>query len=67
MEKLNDGLYDDMYGTCKIHIEYNYVENPLTNEIIDLRSVADQYYGHVAEVNRFSYEDLLTDKWGVFN
>ena len=51
MEKLNDGLYDDMYGTCKIHIEYNYVENPLTNEIIDLRSVADQYYGHVAEVN----------------
>ena len=27
-------------------------------------SVADQHYGHVAEVNVVSDEDLLTDIWG---
>ena len=40
------------------------LQNQLKVEIIDSRSVADQYYGHVAEVKLFSDEDLLTDKWG---
>ena len=29
-----------------------------------MRTVGDQYYGHVAEVKLFSDDDLLTDKWG---
>ena len=36
----------------------------MQTELIGLMPVGDQYYRHVAEVNLFSYEDLLTDKWG---
>ena len=34
---------------------------------MDLRSVGEQNYGHVAEVEIFSDVDLLTDKWGGVN
>ena len=36
-------------------------------ELMDLRSVADQPYGHVAEVDLLSDADLLTDKWKGIN
>ena len=64
MVKMHDGLYDDMKGNFEFNVEYKYVENQLNIELIDSRSVADQYYGHVAEVLLFSDEDLLTEKWG---
>ena len=64
MEKMNDGLFDDMKTKFKFNIDYNYVENQLKIEIIDLRPTGDRYYGHAAEVVLFSDEDLLTDKWG---
>ena len=63
MEKMNDGLYEDMKLKFKFNIEYNYIENQLKIEIIDLRSDGDKYYGHAAEVVLFSDADLLTDKW----
>ena len=37
MEKMNDGLYDNMQGHFKFNIDYNYVENQFNIEIIDLR------------------------------
>ena len=61
---MNDGLYDDMEGKFKFNIEYNCVESQLNTYIIDLRTVGDQYYGHVAEVLLFPDEDLLIGKWG---
>ena len=64
MEKMNDGLYDDMKGTCKFNIEYTYVETQLNIERIDLIFIVDQYYGHVDEVYIVPDEDLLADKWG---
>ena len=64
MLNMDDGLYDDMKGKVKYNVEYKYVENELKHEFSDVISVADQYYGHVAEVKLFSDEDLLTDKWG---
>ena len=64
MEKLNDGLYDDMKPKFKFNVDYNDVENQLNIEIIDLRSAGDRYYGHAAEVVLFSDEDLLTARWG---
>jgi hypothetical protein len=60
---MNDGLYDSMKLQCKFNIEYNYIENQLNIEIIDLRPIAEQY-GSIADVKLFSNEDLLTDKWG---
>ena len=62
MVKMHDGLYDDMKGNFEFNVEYNYVENQLNIELIDSRSVADQYYGHVAEVLLFSDEDLHTTR-----
>jgi hypothetical protein len=62
MEKMNDGLYDDMKLQFKFNIEYNYIENQLQIEVIDLRPIAEQY-GSIADVKIFSNEDLLTDKW----
>ena len=35
--------------------------------MIDLRSVADQYYGHGAEDYLLSDADLLTDTWKGIN
>ena len=58
---MNDGLYSNTTENI-INIEYNYIANKLTREIIDLRSVSDQYYGHAAEVYFLSDEELLTDK-----
>ena len=63
MENMNDGLYDDMIGKFRSNVEYNHVETHLNIELIELISVGDQRYGHVAEVKSFSDEDLLTDKW----
>ena len=50
MVTMSDGLYADMKTKFKFHIEYNYVENQLNIEIIDLRGAGDRYYGHAAEV-----------------
>ena len=50
---MDDGLYDDMKGKVKYNVEYKYVENELKHEFSDVISVADQYYGHVAEVKFF--------------
>ena len=58
MVNMNDGLYADMKTNNKFHIEYNYVENQLKLEIIDLISAGDRYYGHAAEVTLLSDEDL---------
>jgi hypothetical protein len=60
---MNDGLYDDMKLQFKFNIEYNYIENQLNIEIIDLRPIAEQY-GSIADVKIFSNADLLTNKWG---
>ena len=62
METMSDGLYDVMQAKLKFDNEYTYIENQLNIEIIDLRSVADQHYWHVAEVYLLSDADLLTDK-----
>ena len=43
-------------------LAYNYVDNQVNNEIVDLRGAGDRYYGHAAEVLLFPDEDLLTDK-----
>ena len=67
METMNDGVYAAMKATIKFDIESKYIENQLNIEIIDLRSVADQHYGHVAEVYLLSDADLLTAKWKVIN
>ena len=67
MEKLNDELYADMKEESNFNIEFTYVENQLKVELIDLRSVSDQYYGHVLEVHLFSDEELLNDKWKGIN
>ena len=64
MVTINDGLYDVRQWQLKFNVEYNCFENQLNIELIDLISVADQYYGHVAEVKFFSDKDLLTDEWG---
>ena len=67
MEKLNDGLYADVKAKCKFNTEYDYVKHQLNIEIIDLRSVADQYDGHVAEGYLLSDAQLFTDKWKEIN
>ena len=64
MEKMNDGLYDDMKPKFKFNADYTYVENQLNIELIELMSAGDRYYGHASEVLLVSDEDLLTDKWG---
>ena len=43
------------------------LKHQLNHEFIDLMSVSDQYYGHVAEVHLLSDEDLLTDTWKGLN
>ena len=53
MEKMNDRLYNDMKGKFKFNNAYVYIESQLNIESIELRSVSDHYYGHVAEVNSF--------------
>ena len=57
MEKLNDVLYAGIKGNYKCNIEYNYFENQVYIELIDLRSNADQYYGHVGEIYLCSDDD----------
>jgi hypothetical protein len=59
---MNDGLYDSMKIKFKFNIEYDYIENQLKIEIIDLRPIAERI-GSVADVKLLSDEDLLTDKW----
>ena len=34
-------------------LAYNYVDNQLNNEIVDLRGAGDGYHGHAAEVLLF--------------
>ena len=67
MEKLNDGLYADVKAKCKFNTEYDYVKHQLNIEVIDFRSVADQYDGHVAEGYLLSDAYLFTDKWKGIN
>ena len=62
MEKMNDGLYLDMKNKFKFNIEYNYVENQLKIEIINLRTIS-QTPEDIIEVELLSDEDLLTNKW----
>ena len=64
---MNDVLYDDMKTTHTFNVDYTYIENQLKLENIDLRSVGDQYDGHVAEVLLFPGEDLLTDRLKCIN
>ena len=52
-----------LFSSC----QNTYFENQSKVSIMDLRSVVDQYYGHVTEVNVLSDADLLTDKWVVLN
>ena len=35
MGNMNDGLYDNMKGTFKVNIGYNYIENQFKVEIMD--------------------------------
>ena len=58
MEKMNDGLYLDMKYKFKFNVEYNYVENQLKIEIINLRTIS-QTPEDVIEVELLSDEDLL--------
>ena len=66
-EKMNDGLYADMKTKINFKIAYTYIENQLNTELIGLRSVADHYYGHVAEFDLVSDADVLTDTWKGIN
>ena len=58
MVKPKDGLYAGVRTKFQFNIAYNYVENQLNIEIIDLRGAGDRYSGHAAEVILLSYEDL---------
>ena len=62
MEKMNDGLYDNMKGKFKFNIDYQYTENQFKIEVLDLRPIANQD-GDIIEVYLLTEDDLLTDKW----
>ena len=62
MEKMNDGIYDNLKDRFRFNVEYQYTENQLKIEVIDARPVANQN-GDIIEVNLLTDEDLKTDKW----
>ena len=63
MDKMNEGLVDNMEGQVKASIDYKYGETLLKLWITDLRPVAEQV-GTVADIHWISHEDLLTETWG---